>query len=416
MQRKRSLLHLWFITNSVNGFNMSTNIKKILLLTIVFFNIWDIASAEEGRTAPKATAQDTEVSFWDLPYLEKAFIDTSPADMNDGIPVGKLEIDSGDKAKIIKLVEEIADKKHGLYDSMLINYKGKLLFESYYLRGRINLPHFQASATKVYTSLALGRAIQLGYLKMTDLDKPLVSFLNDLDPGKLVDGAKMITLHKAMTMRSGIRISDEKRKEFQETPSSLKGQQQVQTWLEHSAPITPESQSYLYAFDPDLVMQVIEAVVPGGAQEFIENELIGKLGISNYQWRNSSNGLPSGGDRTSFTSRDMIKWGILVINKGRWNGEQLISADYLAKATSPITQPTADWQPKSYTYGYFWYQTNIAVGEKSFDAKIAWGGGGQHIVVVEELDLIVAITGHDREDTIMTQISNEILPAFVEQQ
>jgi len=393
---------------------MTTILKRKILLIIVLINILATASAEENDLAPKATASDTAVSFWDMPYLLKAFIDTSPADINDSIPVGKLGIDGGDKEMIVKLVEEIADKKHGLYDSLLINYKGKLLFESYFLRGRINLPHFQASATKVYTSLALGRAIQLGYLSLSDLEKPLISFLNNLDSGKLADGAEMITLDKAMTMRSGIRISDDKRRELQESPSSLKGQRQVQTWLEHSAPITPESQSYLYAFDPDLVMQVIEAVVPGSAQEFIENELIGKMGISNYQWHNGTNGLPSAGDRTSFTSRDMIKWGTLVINKGKWNGEQLISADYLAKATSAITQPTEDWQPDSFSYGYFWYQTNIAIGDKNFDAKIAWGGGGQHIIVVEELDLIVTITGHDREDTIMAQISKAILPAFVE--
>ena len=138
------------------------------------------------------------------------------------------------------------------------------------------------------------------------------------------------------------------------------------------------------------------------------------MGISNYQWVAGVSGLPSAGDRTSITSRDMIKWGTLVINNGKWNGEQLISVDYLAKATSGITQPIEDWQPETYLYGYFWYQTNLTVGDKSFDANLAWGGGGQHIIVIEALDLVIAITGHDRDDTIMTQVSKAILPAFVE--
>jgi hypothetical protein len=64
-------------------------------------------------------------------------------------------------------------------------------------------------------------------------------------------------------------------------------------------------------------------------------------------------------------------------------------------------------------YGYFCYQTDMKVGDKSYDVKIAWGGGGQHIITLEELDLIVVITGHDREDTIFTQVSKIILPAFV---
>ena len=387
---------------------------KILFVIALFSNIGVVNAEDNNGLAPEATVSEATISFRDMPYIEKAFVDTSPEGRSDNVPVGKLGLDSGNKGMIVKLAEELADKKHGVYDSLLISHKGKLLFESYYLRGRINLPHYQGSATKVLTSLALGRAIELGYLTMDDLNKPLVSFLKDLDSTKLVDGVENITLHKALTMRSGIRISSDKRAELEENPESLKGQGQIQAWLEHSAPITAESQSYSYSFDADLVMQVIEAVVPGTAQEFLGNEFFDKMGISNYQWKTSISGLPAAGDRTSITTRDMIKLGTLVINNGKWNGEQLISADYLAKATSGITKPTEVWQPKTYSYGYFLYQTNITVGDKSFDANLAWGGGGQHIVVVEELDLIVAVTGHDREDTIMSQISRVILPAFAE--
>ncbi|MFT5677252.1 MAG: CubicO group peptidase (beta-lactamase class C family), partial [Paraglaciecola sp.] len=364
--------------------------------------------------APEVSVADAKVSFWDMSYLEKAFIDTAPADRKDGLVVGNLVANDGNKAIILQLAQEIADKKHGDYDSLLIARQGKLVFESYYLRGRVNLPHFQASTTKVYTSLAVGRAIQLGYLTMADLNKPLVSFLKDLDPVKFVGGVEKITLHKALTMSSGLRFSDEQLTEFREKSSQFKGLDQIQAYLEHSAPITSESQTYKYqAPDPIMVMQVLDAVVPGSAKDFIKNELLDKIGISVYSWRNDLSGLPTGDSGTSMTSRDMIKWGTLVTNNGKWNGEQLISSKYLANATSKITKPTEDWQPDSFNYGYFWYQTDITVGDKSYDVKIAWGAGGQRIITVEELDLIVVITGHDREDTIMTQVSKIILPAFV---
>jgi CubicO group peptidase (beta-lactamase class C family) len=84
----------------------------------------------------------------------------------------------------------------------------------------------------------------------------------------------------------------------------------------------------------------------------------------------------------------------------------------LAKATSRITKPTENWIPGTFSYGYFWYQTDMKVGDKSYDAKFPWGGGGQYIIAIEELDLIVVITGHDREDKIMEQVSKKILPAF----
>jgi len=377
-----------------------------------------VASPEkiaEGNNdlAPEVTPAEADISFWDMPMLKTAYIDSSPADRKDGIAVGELGVDGGNKENIIKLAQEIADAKHGDYDSLLIAQKGKLLFESYFNRARINLPHMQSSATKTYTSLALGRAIQMGYLTMADLDKPLVNFLKDLDPAKFVDGAEKITLHLALTMSSGLHINDELRKELNKKPLLLKGQGQVQRYLEHSAAITTDSQRFLYGGgQPNLVMQVIEAVVPGTAKDFIKKELLDKMGITNYRWRTSVSGLPEAGWRVSMTSRAMVKWGTLVINNGKWQGEQLIPADYLAKATSNLTKATADWHPQNFFYGYFCYQTNITVGDKSYDANLAWGGGGQRIITVAELDLIVVLTGVDREDTIMTQVSNSIIPAF----
>ena len=216
-------------------------------------------------------------------------------------------------------------------------------------------------------------------------------------------------------MRSGLRFSDEQIKEFGTNTSQFKGLDQIQAFLELSTPITSESQSYKYQSpDPIMVMQVLDAVVPGSAKDFIKNEFLDKIGINVYSWKNDLSGLPKADERSSMTSRDMLKLGALVINKGQWNGEQLISAKYLANATSRITKAAEDWQPDSFNYGYFWYQTDMTVGDKSYDAKIAWGGGGQHIIAFEELDLVIVVTGHEWDgDTIMTQVSKNILPAFV---
>lgn len=376
-----------------------------------------VACAEEsGGLAPEATAAEAEISFWDLPYLENAFIDTSPADRNDGISVGELGVDGGEKAAIIQLAEEIAEGKYGLYDSLLISHKGKLLFESYYLRGRVNLAHGLASATKAYTSVALGRAMQLGYLTMADLDKPLISFLDDLDTAELVEGAENITLHKALTMHGGLSVSDEKWEELQQNLDGIQGQHFVQALLENSGPITAESQTYLYGnHNPMLVMAVIDAVVPGTAQDFIKTEILDKLGITNYLWQDHISGLPEAGSRASMTSRDMLKLGGVVLNDGKWNGEQLVPEEYLAKATSGIIEPTQDWMPDDYRYGYFWYHTPLTIGDNIFEVTFAWGGGGQRVIAVEDLDLTIVITGHDGEDDkIMDQISEHILPAFVE--
>lgn len=388
-------------------------IAKVFLLALLILNNNSFAQ-KKRKKALEATASEKVLSFWDLPILKEAYISTSPEKRNDGIAVDHLNLDKNQKNKLIKLAQEIGKGLYGNYDALLISHKDKLVFESYFKRGRINLPHGQASATKGYTSLVLGRAIQLGYLTMEDLDKPLVCFLKDLDSSKFVDGAEKITLHKALTMQGGLTIDREKWKEIEKNLTRIKGQGLVQTLLENSAPITSKTQTYLYGnFNPMLVMTVIDAVVPQGAECFIKNEVLDKLGITNYKWETNPNGLPQAGYLTKMTSRDMLKWGSLVQHKGKWKGEQFISKAYLKKATSGIVNPAIDWMPKNYLYGYFWYYTPVKVGNKSYDATLAWGGGGQRVMVVEELDLIIVTSGHDREDDkIMKPIFEAFIPAF----
>lgn len=371
-------------------------------------------NAGENIGAPEQTDAEAKLSFRDMPFLKPAYISANPGKRNDGRAVGELGVDGGSKEQIVKLAQEIAASKHGNYDSLLISHQGKLLFESYYQRARVNLAHGQASATKAYTSLVLGRAMQLGYLTMADLDKPLISFLKEIDTSKLAKGAEKITLDKALTMHGGLTIDRDKWKEVEKTPEILQGQRLVQTLLEQSAPITEASQGYLYGnYNPMLVMAVIDAVVPGTAREFIDNEILKKLGVTNYQWQTHISGLPEAGWRVKMTSRDMLKWGDLVINKGKWQGEQFIPLSYLNRATAGLVKPTQDWMPKDYRYGYFWYQTGIKVGNKTYNAKFAWGGGGQRVVAIEDLDLVVVITGVDREDQLMAQVEQVIVPAFV---
>mgnify|MGYP000421604924 CR=1 FL=1 len=389
------------------------NITKFIYVAFLATSSFVFGQQNKGAT-PIATVAETKMLFWDLPHLKEAFISISPTNKSDGYEVGELGVNGGNKDMIIKFAQELGNNKLGKYDSFLISHKGKFLFESYYKRGRINLPHIQFSATKAYTSLAIGRAIQLGYLTMADLEQPLTKFLTDLDPTKFVEGVDKITLHQALTMSSGLRFSNEQISKFRKNPEQYKGIDQIQAFLSLSKPITKNSQSYKYqGADPIMVMQVLDEVVPGSAKKFIKNEIFDKLGINNFTWRDDLSGLPIADSGASITSRDMLKIGTLVLKNGEWKGKQLLSTKYLAKATSRITQPNEDWQPKTFSYGYLWYQTNLIIKNKNYDINIAWGAGGNRIILSEELDLVVVITGHDGEDTLMNQISEFVLPAFV---
>lgn len=391
-------------------------IHTILCFVILLISS-EIMALESEKNAPQASAAELKLSFRDIPHLKKAFMSATPVDRMDGIVVGELGVDGGNKSMILDFAQEMAGNNVDKLDSFLIVHKGKLLFESYYLRGRVNLPHFQASATKAYTGFAIGRAIQLGYLTMQDLHKPLISFLKDLDPKKFVKGVEKITLHQALSMRSGIRLNEETRKQI-ENNQQLKGQKQVQAFLEHSDPITTASQSFKYQMDPSLVMQVLEAVVPGSAENFIKKQLLDKLGIDNYGWMTDVSGLPAAGWGSSMTSRDMVKWGILAMNKGRWNNEQLISENFVNTATNRLFLTGDDevygggQDVFDQGYSYYWWSAQLKNGDDNYFSTSAQGGGGQYIVLIEELDLMVVITAHNNDNHTLQRIAEKILPAF----
>ncbi len=221
-------------------------------------------------------------------------------------------------------------------------------------------------------------------------------------------------------MRSGMHISREQVKEFAKNPQKLKAQGQIQTYLEHSPPITEESQTFHYqGADPRLVMQVLDAMVPGTAKDFIKTELLNKMGITDYKWRDDISGLPMGPYGSKMTSRNMIKWGTLVMNNGKWNGEQLIPESFIKRATNRIVHPSTDDvffvgdNISKPGYGYYFWQADMKVANKNYYSKSAQGGGGQYIIMIEELDLLVVFTAHERDDKTMQITSERVLPAFV---
>jgi len=386
--------------------------------SFVLFGNFCVGAPVSNGLAPEVTDLNAEdVSFAlekNIPYLNKPYISVAPRDMNDGIPVGELGVDGGDKDMILKFAEAIAmpsdDEKTGKTDSLLICYKGKLVFESYYRRGRANYPHYQMSITKAYTALALGRAMQLGYISADDLRRPVVDFLKKVDPTKLVPGADKITLDEAMNMGSGIRLSKEKVREVMDEPALLRGQGQIQAYLQHSDPIPEPPRQFKYqASDPAITMQVVEAIVPGSAENFIRTELLGKMGITSYGWQSDTSGLPKSAAGCSIRSRDMLKVGMMVLNKGRWKAEQLIPAKFVDRATSPIKLSYGT----SY-YGYFWWVDTFEVGGKSYQCREGRGAGGQFIMIFPKLDLIVVITAHNKGmGTMLQNAPAKIIPAFV---
>jgi len=389
---------------------------KLYLKLIPLLLIPSLSWAEESNgLAPEVPTLNAKDNLYaleaKLPDLEKPYITGTPEDKKDGLVVGKLGVDGGDANAVMKFAEELAapakDEKEGNTDSLLICYKGKLIFESYYRRGRANFPHYQMSITKSYTALTVGRAMQLGLLKMEDLDKPVIGFFKNLDVSKLAPGTDSITLAQAMQMTSGIRFPKENIAQFTKDRNALQGQGEIQTYLQNSAPIPPAPREFKYQeSDPAIAMQVVDAVAPGGAQEFILKEILTPLNIKQYQWEAGISGQPKSAAGSAFLSRDMIKFGSLIMNKGKREGQQLIPEEYIARAITggPVN-------PK---YGFFWWNEDFKIGDKTYHGIQGRGAGGQFIFMFPEIDLVAVVTSHNKGMGNMLQnLPKQIIPAFV---
>jgi CubicO group peptidase (beta-lactamase class C family) len=340
----------------------------------------------------------SEVSFQaekKLPYLSHAYISGQPLNQEDGIEVTLLTEASSKNEILYRYAQSLSQKaineKSGRTDSFLVSKSGELLLECYYRRGRLNYPHYQMSITKSHTALALGRAIQLGYLKMEDLDKPVHQLIDGLVVEDFAKGVTTISLDDALRMCSGIRMPKDRILNAAKK-GNVNGRAHAQALFSLSDPINNSSKEYKYqSADTILVMQVIDSVVPGGAEKFIREELFGPMDIDFYSWGKNLSGLPKAAAGSSLRSRDMLKVGHLILNDGKWMGEQLIPREYLERATSPLVKTRG-----SAKYGYFWWSENYEVDGKIYKSKQGRGAGGQLLIILPEIEVVAVLTAHNK--------------------
>ncbi len=131
------------------------------------------------------------------------------------------------------------------------------------------------------------------------------------------------------------------------------------------------------------------------------------MSITQYHWEHAICGMPKSAAGSSILSRDMLKFGQLILNKGKWNGQQLIPEAYLVRATTP--------SQINEHYGFFWWVEDFTVGGKTYHSFQGRGAGGQFIFMFPELDLVAVVTSHNRGmgDTLKT-LPQRIIPAFVQ--
>lgn len=143
----------------------------------------------------------------------------------------------------------------------------------------------------------------------------------------------------------------------------------------------PPGQIFFYSDDnPTLISYAIQRKYGKSLSEFASEFLFSPLGISEWKWEASKEGINYGGSNLYFKPRDMAKFGQMLLQNGKWNGQQIVDSLWIAEATK------AHYSETYWGYGYlFW----IMKGLNGYDAA---GHGGQEIIVIPSKNLVVVVT------------------------
>ena len=303
-----------------------------------------------------------------------------------------------------------AAEDHKLH-SMLVVRNGVLVVEEYYNGyGRDN-PHDIRSATKSITSLLTGIALERGFL--TDVDSPLMNYLSAAYPG--VSDKDDITIHHLLSMQSGLDCDDSDLRTRGQEDRMYRSEDWVEYFLSLTKPYTPGE---ITRYCTGGVVALGEAIAQSSGMDaayFSDRFLFSALGIENYRWARFKNDqkVDTGG-HLLLTPQAMAKIGMLVYQNGMWNGQQIVSPQWLDISTRPHTEIG------TVPYGYLWWSDIARFGEKEVQVLYASGNGGQTIFVVPEYDLVTVFTAgyynSEKSRIVFELFGNAVLPSISELQ
>jgi len=246
--------------------------------------------------------------------------------------------------------------------------------------------HDLRSATKSVTSLLLGIALE--HKLIDNIHEPVLNWFPEYSDLRTPDKER-ISLRHLLTMSAGLEwdeyvpYNDPKNSEVRMLMSS----DQYRYTLEQPV-VSPAGQVWNYnSGGSGLLGAVISKAVGQPLDDVAREFLFEPLGITDFAWTKAEkNGIPEvGGLR--LRARDSAKLGQLVLAGGRWNGRQIVPQQWISESTAAHIGP-AD---RLLFYGYQWWQGRSLLNGRDVPWVAAIGNGGQRIIVVPELDLVLVI-------------------------
>ncbi len=325
-----------------------------------------------------------------------------PAAMSDGWHIAAPEKEGLDPKLMCSIGPSLEKLRGADPDGVVVVRHGALVYEHYFADGTTYGPdtlHGVKSVTKSVVGLLVGIAVDRGWLK--SIDDRLSSYVPD-DADLQTQGKDTITLRDLLTMTSGLNWPEvaipyrdpsniETRKNMALNPYRF--------ILAQPLAETPGTMWNYNSGGVELLGDVLMKVSHESLDKFAQQVLFDPLGITHQAWLSSPGGklMASGG--LWLRPRDMAKIGQLVLNHGNWNGQQIVSAQWISDMVAPHVPLPSEYRSggpyPGYTgsaYGYLWWLGRLKTPDRSIDWIAGVGWGGQRLYVVPSLDLVIAVT------------------------
>jgi CubicO group peptidase (beta-lactamase class C family) len=261
--------------------------------------------------------------------------------------------------------------------SLLVSRRGALLLERYFNGRRAASFANIKSASKSIVSALVGIAIDRGLIP--GVRHPVAGFFPGLLTGSGDAPKRSITIEDLLTMRSGLESTSNR---------NYGAWVQSRNWVSHalSRPlIAPPGTLMTYSTgNTHLLSAIVTKATGKSTWQFAQETLAKPLNFTLPQWPRDPQGIYFGGNDMLMTPRQMLAFGELYLNEGRHAGRQIVPAKWIDDSFVPRGRSNISER----LYGYGWWMREIA-GRQAY---YAWGFGGQFIVLVPDLDLVVVTT------------------------
>ena len=294
----------------------------------------------------------------------------------------------------IRAFVEAADQRVNTMHSFMLVRHGHVVAEGWWKPEAADKPHVMHSLSKSFTSTAVGLAVSEGKLSVDD---PVLKFFPEDAPAAPSDKLKAMRVRDLLTMNSGHEA------EVKFTTNAT----WVQTFLAHPVPHKPGTHFLYNTPGSHMLSAIVRKVTGETVLDYLKPRLFEPLGIENPEWPSSPQGNTFGGWGLKIRTEDIAKFGQLYLQKGKWNGKQLVPAAWVEQATSKQvsngSDPTKDWDQG---YGFQFWRCR-------YGAFRGDGANGQFCIVLPEQDAVIAITANTRDmQAELNVVWEKLLPAF----